>query len=191
MARRSSTSISTSGGSAGKNRTDVIDWSAFSWEAFATLATGLAAVAGAIVIGLKQVRITGRQTAILNQQAELEKKRLAHDLYDRRYKVFETTALMLHGMLGGIDPVQKKVQNDFLVALVESRFLFEPAVASALDEIWSKFVSKEYLEKKMQRDHDARGEYSIGDPDKELEINTWLDERIRTLPDLFHQLRLG
>jgi nucleoside permease NupC len=57
----------------------VIYWSSFIWEVFATLATGLAAVAAALVIGLRQmgiakdqVAIADRQSRILANQAHLE-----------------------------------------------------------------------------------------------------------------------
>ena len=42
----------------------MIEWQSFSWEAFATLFTGLAAVAGAVTIGLKQTKIQQSQHLI-------------------------------------------------------------------------------------------------------------------------------
>jgi len=45
-----------------------IDWSSFGWDAFATLATGFAAVVAANFVGSRQVKITERQTDILDRQ---------------------------------------------------------------------------------------------------------------------------
>lgn len=44
------------------------EWLPFSWEAFATIFTGLAAVVGAIVIGLKQSKIAQKQADIQESQ---------------------------------------------------------------------------------------------------------------------------
>lgn len=65
----------------------MIDWNAFTWDAFATLITalvGLLAVGGAIYVGIKQAgiakaqtEIAGRQTAILHRQVELEEVKLS------------------------------------------------------------------------------------------------------------------
>ena len=57
-----------------------IYWSAFSWEAFATLATGLAAVGGAVWILM-------RQQLSLDRQVELQELKLRSDLFDRRFVV--------------------------------------------------------------------------------------------------------
>jgi hypothetical protein len=45
-----------------------VEWLPFSWEAFATIFTGLAAVVGAVVIGLKQSKIAQKQADIQDAQ---------------------------------------------------------------------------------------------------------------------------
>lgn len=85
-----------------------IDWSAFTWEAFATLVTGLAAVCGATAIGFRQIRtqteiangqadiarrqsdIMGRQTEIMGFQAEVERATLRASIFDRRLLVHKS-----------------------------------------------------------------------------------------------------
>ena len=48
-----------------------VAWCSFSWEAFATLTTGLLAVGGAIVIAKLQMHILTRQTEIADRQTDI------------------------------------------------------------------------------------------------------------------------
>jgi hypothetical protein len=56
-----------------------IAWTQFSWEAFATLATGLAAVVAALVVGWRQTGIAGRQNDQLAQQSEYARQTAERD----------------------------------------------------------------------------------------------------------------
>ncbi|OYY79425.1 MAG: hypothetical protein B7Y43_03160 [Sphingomonas sp. 28-62-20] len=60
-----------------------IDWCSFTWQAFATLTTGLIAATGAIAIGWRQVGIS-RKVAELTLLAQREK------LFDRLFELYET-----------------------------------------------------------------------------------------------------
>ena len=104
-----------------------IDWQAFDWQSFATLTTGVLAVAAAFIIGRRQVDIQHRQTAI--QEAAL---RL--DLFDRRYKVFERTAQFLRE-ISQTDGPSPDTTREFVDASGTSGFLFGPAVQDSLHEI--------------------------------------------------------
>jgi len=80
-----------------------INLCAFTWEAFSTLVTGITAVAGAVVIGLKQLKITSQQTLIAERQADVASRQaeiLSHQvqvdraalrasLFDRRLAVYK------------------------------------------------------------------------------------------------------
>jgi hypothetical protein len=59
-------------------------WTEFSWEAFAALFTGIAAVGGAIYIGKRQTKIAERQTDILNRQTILAEQELQIQLLEKR-----------------------------------------------------------------------------------------------------------
>jgi hypothetical protein len=65
-----------------------IYWSAFDWQAFATLATGLAAVAGAVWIGLKQTEISANTRNLQQENATADLKfreqNFRLDLFERR-----------------------------------------------------------------------------------------------------------
>ncbi len=61
-----------------------IYWSEFSWEAFSALFTGVAAVGGAIYIGIRQTKIAERQTEILSRQTMLAEQELRIQLLEER-----------------------------------------------------------------------------------------------------------
>ena len=123
----------------------LIDWGAFTWEAFATLATGLAAVAGAVWVGSRQMniayaqtRISLKQTAILDRQNRLEESKLRAELFDRRMLVYEATAdflINLRDIRGQSAGVAERLQT-FSQKMRESEFLFAPKVHRGLVEIW-------------------------------------------------------
>lgn len=164
-----------------------------------TAIVGLGAIGGAIVVGLKQTGITDRQadiadrqTAILQAQVELEAQKVAHDLYERRYRAFDVSAILINEAIRGVDEeMPAQIRDDFLIALSESRFLFPEDVHQALLEIWTKTNRAFFLTRKMKMDYFADQEYAEGDSEEQLEINLWFIERMRTLHEAFPQLRLG
>ena len=89
----------------------LIDWCAFTWGAFATLVTGLGAVAGAVTIGLKQVRLQGLT--------------VRSNLFDRRFTNYEAVRNFLVDILRRNGESDLEIQRKFFVARRESRFLFQ------------------------------------------------------------------
>jgi hypothetical protein len=57
----------------------MINWAAFSWEAFATLLTGVSAVIAALIIGYRQIGLVARQVDLQAQQARLGEEAAARD----------------------------------------------------------------------------------------------------------------
>lgn len=101
-----------------------IDCWAFEWGDFATLVTGAIAAIGAVWIGMRQSKISDRQTEILNHQVEIESISLRAEMYDRRIKIYTDLRTYLVNIwneeyLNNIDNLQS-----FFVALEGSRFLF-------------------------------------------------------------------
>jgi hypothetical protein len=105
----------------------VIAWHDFSWEAFATLTTGVLAVAAAIVVGL-------RQLSILAAQARLEELKLRSDLYDRRYEVFQAARNWIGFVFrtGRAPDIQDEEFADFMLGIQAARFLFSKKVVDEL-----------------------------------------------------------
>lgn len=149
-----------------------IYWCAFDWQSFSTLMTGGLAVLAAFVVGLKQTGIQHRQTKI--QEAMLRS-----DLFDRRYKVFERAEQFIREILQSADDPSPEAQRDFIIAIGESRFLFEPRVKDGLDEIYGKWADFHALKASEQN------------PKNELIAQKWFYERFRSLPDLFDEMKLN
>ncbi|MEK7454723.1 MAG: hypothetical protein AABZ76_07345 [Pseudomonadota bacterium] len=119
----------------GLHELDIIDRFRFTWEAFATLATGGLAVLGAMWIGYHQLAITKQQTliterqvGIAGRQARIEMLNLQAQMYDRRIAVYR--AIQDYMGLQWSDKLtpDSEVSKNFYVALEGSAFLFPEAV---------------------------------------------------------------
>jgi hypothetical protein len=118
-----------------------IDLAKFSWEALATLVTGLAAVTGAVGIGLRQAGIANRQSAIsdkqtdiLARQADIEHMKLQAELYAHREKIFDSTIMFMHRALSHED-INEELDGDFRSAVAKSMFFFPPELTERMKHI--------------------------------------------------------
>jgi hypothetical protein len=139
-----------------------IHWAEFDWPSFATLATGAMAVLAALVVGLKQTHIADRQTKILEQQTKLAELTLRHNLFEKRYVIYDATRHFLGEILSHATRPKNETQQRFISALLESKLLFRPEVYEGLDAIWKRattFYVANSEEKRggveaIQRSHD-------------------------------------
>ncbi len=136
-----------------------IDWSGFTWEAFATLVTGLAAVGAALVVGLRQLGIADRQREILERQVGFDEMKLRADLFDRRFRVYEATLRLVVQVVQRADKADSEIERDFAVALDQSRLLFKPAVHAALKRIWDDYCNFCAVKSIMKANYEQKGDY--------------------------------
>lgn len=155
-----------------------ICWSCFTWDAFATLLTGVLAVAGAVWVGLRQTKILDRQTRL----ADLTFK---SDLFEKRAAVFEATAEFLAEILRQAAYPDRDREVAFIHAMGQARFLFGAGVHDGLEEIRKRALNLAALKREMESTFAREGHYGDGNPDREYELLRWFDERFRTLTDLF------
>lgn len=113
-----------------------IYWSAFTWEAFATLFTGLMAVSAAYQVGIHQLAIMAKQTDIAGRQVELETLKLRSDLFDRRVLVYESTHRWLADIVRTAATPTGDLRIEYLRAMDKAKFLYRPAVHKRLWELW-------------------------------------------------------
>lgn len=175
-----------------------MDWTA---EAVATLTTGILAVGGAIYVGREQARIqhrqagiADRQTKILDRQTKLAELTLRKELFDQRFAVYEATQRLLMQAMreGGWVDWNDPVMTPFFVAKDKAKFLFRPAVSQGLQEVWTKVNAGTAIHKVMMATYDKEGHYGTNNVERQHEITTWLDLRLRSLSDLFgDELRLS
>lgn len=176
----------------------VIDWCSFSWQAFATLFTGIVAAAGAITIGLKQVGIARRQAEIADGQrliasgqaataqaaieiakAQALTARLAQrgNLFERRLKVYTTVQdylqIALRGKFDGLVDLTPRVRD----ALNEARFLFPETVSNAFLEAF-ELADECALMIEDRRDGTKK---AIEDPDRLRELRHKLRDILGSL----------
>lgn len=114
-----------------------IYWDQFTWEAFATLVAGGAAVAGAVVVANRQHGLAERQTEILARQAELSTLAIRADLFDRRMKVYETTREFLSKIVLHGTPPDDPAEIAFNGARRDARLLFSKTLFDDLTAIRS------------------------------------------------------
>jgi hypothetical protein len=162
----------------------LIDWCAFTWEAFATLATGLAAVVAAYLIGRRQVQIQQAQT-------HLQERSLRFQLLDRRYSVFDRTEALLLEIVRTAKGPSRECERNFLIAKGEARFLFDNSVLIGLQEIWEKSVGYDALCQEMERIYREHGHYGEGNPKRNHDQILWISNRLGTLPELFDSMKLA
>jgi hypothetical protein len=153
-----------------------INWRAFDWQSFATLTTGFFAVVAAYLIG-------HRQTDIQRRQAKIQEAALRWDLFDRRYKVFERSEQFLREIVQHANDPSPETQRDFVLAMGESRFLFEPKVREGLDEIWTNWAQYHALRVTMKHLFQTEHHYGDGNPEKDRKALEWFMSRFTSLPD--------
>jgi hypothetical protein len=123
-----------------------IDWSGFSWEAFSTLVTGLAAVAAATFVGRRQTGIAAKQTTILDRQVALEELKLRSELFDRRFAIYEATHAFISEASFGDNEVTRQTYDRFKRATDQSIFLFDINIWQSLVEIHQRYRKLEEVE---------------------------------------------
>ena len=175
----------------------MIDWHAFTWEAFATLVTGLAAVIGAVWIGLRQVAITrrqtkiaDRQTSILAYQAEIADLAVRSDLFERRFEVYDRIDRFLTEASTGKFVREVLFDASLLSAQRTAKLIFPPQVYDGINELWQKAYEL------SRANRTADDNYPDGILPDEListigNLVNWLAHRQDTLPELFgNELRI-
>ena len=160
-----------------------IAWLDFTWEAFATLTTGLSAVGAAVYVGRKQSEIQRTQVA-------LQSIALRSDLFERRYEVFDRVKNFIVEIVRTADSTNREIEQQFLIAMGEAKFLFDESVVSSLDEVWKKACEYHALKRTMEHAYRTERHYGEGNPQREHDSIVWFSERLKTLPSTFEALKL-
>ncbi len=169
-----------------------IYWTGFSWEAFATLATGLTAVAAAWWVGQKQTAISRRQTEILARQVDLDNSRLRSELFDKRFEVYQDIEGVISEVARQGGPPDWEHQRRYLAAMHRSKFLFRAEVVDALGVIWKTCCAgfANYSEKTAS--YAQTGVYGQDHIEKDYQFKIWISEILGSLPEVFgDELKLG
>ncbi len=118
-----------------------IDWCGFTWQAFATLVTGFAAVGGATFVGLRQHGLVRRQAEIADRQAQTAetaaltaKLKLRADLFDKRMEIYHALKKYLKAALSS--DLQKiwEATDELSAQLERATFLFSQGITKQLED---------------------------------------------------------
>jgi hypothetical protein len=150
---------------------------------FSPIIASAAAVYVAWTIGRGQLAIGRRQADIADQQAKLADVRLRHDLYDRRFAVYNAARMFL---LREILPTNQ-VTNDALYALVrgtaDAVFLLDGDVTAYLEELRKNAVRFQLLTTAidtMQREEERKRV-----SDQKLTLREWFEKQPDVLVEKF------
>ena len=190
-------------------------WQIFWWttaddQAAATLiagvlafVAGLAAVIGAIVVGLRQAAILRAQADLSGKAIEIEIMKTRIDLFERRMKVYEGTrafvrAIVTTGRMPGMnekltddaDRKSHEVMQDFVDAMNASRFLFEPSIYAKLDALWERAAEMESHQSESGDGQSSQAARQIARKSA-AELRKIFTAQFSNLPELFgEELRL-
>jgi hypothetical protein len=163
-----------------------VDWCSFTWEAFATLATGLAAVFAAYLVGRKQSQIQA-------DQLEIERLALKSSLFDRRFEIYTITEAFVEGVVSGNGHLPPSANGAFWSGRRKSRFVFRKTVFDGLDEIYVKAVELERVtieNTSAMQSKKPKAELLELKAKKE-ELNAWFRVKREDFHDLFEEMHLG
>jgi hypothetical protein len=170
-----------------------IHWEEFSWEAFATLATGLAAVVAAFIVGRSQVAISRRQTEILERQVGLDALKLRSELFERRMVVYEATKDFLIAIIQHAREPDGSIWRAFILAVDQAKFLFRPATHAellAIRDLCGRFFVANAAK---AANFASTGKYGTPEEiDREHTLFLAINDRLTNLSDTFgDELSLG
>ena len=116
------------------------------------------------------------------QQWQTNHRRLRHELYDRRFKIYKTVQIYLSHIFRDAK-VNEETEPALFDAKQQSRFLMGPEIEEYLDEVLQR-SSKVTMYQKMREGARDREEHSQL-VQKEHDELKWLNGQINTLNDCF------
>lgn len=117
-----------------------IDWCSFTWQAFATLITGFAAVGGATFVGVRQhglakeqARIADRQATTATTAAHVAKLKLRADLFEKRMEVYLAVQEYLRAALSTNQDKIWDATPNLNRQLIRAQFLFPSIITAEIE----------------------------------------------------------
>ena len=121
--------------------------------------------------------VGGAAAFVAWHQAQTNRIRLQHELFERRYAIFKAVHAYLSYIMreGGLPERQERGEKmgAFLDAMQRSRFLFKDEITSYLNQIYKRSIGTMIFDGKIAK------------PDKKSEDLLWLSEQIAEIFDVF------
>lgn len=152
----------------------------FSWEAFSTLMTGIAAVCAAAWVGWNQLQLQKRQTQLIEDDLKIQ-------LLERRAACVSDMREIYWAYMRNAKFSEDEMFK-FHKLLEQAELLFPPKVSSKLDEaIKAAFWSERHYRRAL----DLQNTGENAKADEKLELHFSLDDKVfQLLPELLHDLVL-
>ncbi len=117
------------------------------------------------------VTVLGSIIAI--QQWKINKKRLKHEIFDRKFFMFEATTKFINAVLKEVK-VEDVDRHTFLSETKGALFIFKPEIVSYLDTVHKKALELTLYQRKK-------------DMKKENEIAQWFGSQLTEIDEIFKQ----
>jgi hypothetical protein len=127
--------------------------------------------------------IAKQQAAIAQQQAELATVRLQHELYDRRFAIFEAARNFFVHQIYVYGNVSDESYKSYFKGTADAVFLLDETVTDYLEEIRTKALRLKWLNEKI-RSIEA-GDERIKATADENEILNWFYDQDQVLIEKF------
>lgn len=126
-------------------------------------ATIIAATVAVIVtwcLGRGQLSIAQLQAGTAQQQAELAAIRLQHDLFDRRFAVYDATRELIRTVVQHGQATEQQI-FDFRMKTRDAKFLLDDEISAYLEEFSNKAWDILMLESELDAANDPTGREEI------------------------------
>ncbi|UZK70786.1 hypothetical protein OKW76_07120 [Sphingomonas sp. S1-29] len=170
----------------------MMQWSAFDWPTFASLMQALTGLIVGLAAVIGAYRIGKRQTRILENQVYLERSKLAHDLFEKRYRVYSAIDRLLRTIIEEKpDALSKDLLEEVDVAYSQASFLFPNETYGQFLQVFSK--ANQYIEvRRLVRKgiSEAPSAHQAELIIKQTKLYEEIREQYNSLPEVFPELKL-
>jgi hypothetical protein len=155
-----------------------IAWSAFSWEAFATLTTGVFAVVAASWVGYNQVKIQKRQTQLIENELKIQ-------LLEKR-SICVTSMRKIHHAWHREMRLSDEERRELYNLSEDALLLYPTKVSKSLDEAVSAIFRAKHHYDRSER---YRTEGKTKEADQDLDAAFAEEDKImKIMPNLLVEL---
>ena len=156
----------------------MINWSQFSWEAFATLVTGALAVAAAWWVGRNQIKIQHRQIKLIENDLKIQ-------LLETRTDCVNDMREIYHAWMQNAKLTLEEMYK-FHKLLERAQLLFPPQISKKLDQA---VTATFWAERHMHRAFDIDISRDQAKAHEKLEMS-WVEEDkvMKLMPELLNEL---
>lgn len=148
-------------------------------------ATVIAAVAAVVVtwrLGKAQLRIAENQAATARQQVELATIRLQHDLFDRRFAVYDATRTIIRTVIQHSHANEQQIV-DFAMKTRDAKFLLDDEISTYLEDFANKAWDILTLESELGATNDLNKKEE--NTRRQRALKDWIRDQHQTLADKF------